>query len=233
MRRLRRRRQRGHHLRVAEALHRRADTSQRWNSRPDEGRAYPDKSLSLAAKAEGSLGAGCPGQAPEDILRLIGHVRRFAGRIDRRALRKEAIPHAEKVFPIFEEHTRWIAKGKAGKPAELGVPVVHRRGRRRVRARPRDHVEGRAVRRREGARGGCGLRGCAAQALRRRIGDQRLGAPRPRPGAAARPGRVRAGGRPVHPRRQAPAGLLRSIRIRTNNEKRKVLCQTLTNHDAH
>ena len=36
---------------------------------------------------------------------------------------KNSIPHWEKVFSIFEEHTRWIAKGKAGKPVELGVPV--------------------------------------------------------------------------------------------------------------
>ena len=29
----------------------------------------------------------------------------------------------EKVFSIFESHTRWISKGKAGTPVELGVPV--------------------------------------------------------------------------------------------------------------
>ncbi len=29
----------------------------------------------------------------------------------------------EKVFSIFEPHTRWISKGKAGCPVELGVPV--------------------------------------------------------------------------------------------------------------
>ena len=29
----------------------------------------------------------------------------------------------EKVFSIFETHTRWISKGKAGTPVELGVPV--------------------------------------------------------------------------------------------------------------
>ena len=34
------------------------------------------------------------------------------------------IRHGEKTFSVFEEHTRWIAKGKAGTPAELGVPVA-------------------------------------------------------------------------------------------------------------
>ena len=41
--------------------------------------------------------------------------------VDRRLLRGETIPQEEKVF--FEEHTRWIQKGKAGVPVELGVPV--------------------------------------------------------------------------------------------------------------
>ena len=35
----------------------------------------------------------------------------------------EAIPHAEKVFSIFEPHTEWVAKGKAGVPVELGLRV--------------------------------------------------------------------------------------------------------------
>ena len=55
--------------------------------------------------------------------RLLRHARRFADQIDRRVLQGDKIPHGEKVFSIFEEHTRWIAKGKAGKKAELGVPV--------------------------------------------------------------------------------------------------------------
>jgi hypothetical protein len=35
----------------------------------------------------------------------------------------ERIPHGEKVFSIFEEHTEWISKGKAGVPQELGLKV--------------------------------------------------------------------------------------------------------------
>jgi IS5 family transposase len=34
-----------------------------------------------------------------------------------------AIPPAEKVFSIFEPHTEWVAKGKAGVPVELGLRV--------------------------------------------------------------------------------------------------------------
>lgn len=33
------------------------------------------------------------------------------------------IPHTEKVFSLFEPHTEWIVKGKAGVPMELGMRV--------------------------------------------------------------------------------------------------------------
>ncbi len=56
----------------------------------------------------------------EEIERFIRHARRQPG-VERRLLRGETIPQEEKVF--FEEHTRWIQKGKAGVPVELGVPV--------------------------------------------------------------------------------------------------------------
>ena len=50
--------------------------------------------------------------------------RRQIDQVERRLLRGETIPHEEKVFSIFEGHTRWISKGKAGTPVELGVPVA-------------------------------------------------------------------------------------------------------------
>ena len=102
-------------------------TASSQRSRPDAVRAYLKASLALAAKAEGSLealkGAGCPEPVLDGIARLAAHVRRFAGQIKRRVLQGKKIPHGEKVFSIFEEHTRWISKGKAGRKAELGVPV--------------------------------------------------------------------------------------------------------------
>jgi len=53
----------------------------------------------------------------------IMHALRQIDQIDRRVLNDEIIPHAEKVFSIFEPHTEWISKGKAGVPVELGVRV--------------------------------------------------------------------------------------------------------------
>ncbi len=40
--------------------------------------------------------------------------------VRRRLLKGEQIPHSEKVFSLFEPHTQWINKGKAGVVAELG-----------------------------------------------------------------------------------------------------------------
>lgn len=54
----------------------------------------------------------------------LGHAVRQIDQIDRRVLQGEAIPHSEKVFSIFEPHTEWISKGKAGVPVELGLRVA-------------------------------------------------------------------------------------------------------------
>jgi hypothetical protein len=53
----------------------------------------------------------------------IKHARRQIEQVRRRVLQGEVIPHNEKVFSIFEEHTEWICKGKAGVPQELGLKV--------------------------------------------------------------------------------------------------------------
>jgi hypothetical protein len=54
---------------------------------------------------------------------FMQHARRQIGQIDRRVLRGEHIPHGEKVFSLFQPHTEWISKGKAGVPVELGLRV--------------------------------------------------------------------------------------------------------------
>ena len=58
-----------------------------------------------------------------NIEHYLGHAVRQIDHVERRLLRGETIPQDEKVFSIFESHTRWISKGKAGTPVELGVPV--------------------------------------------------------------------------------------------------------------
>ena len=48
--------------------------------------------------------------------------------VERRLLKGGTIPHGEKVFSIFEPHTRWVVKGKEGTPVELGGAGVRGRG---------------------------------------------------------------------------------------------------------
>jgi hypothetical protein len=57
------------------------------------------------------------------IEEYIGHAQRQIDQIRRRVVLDEKIAHEEKVFSIFEPHTEWISKGKAGVPQELGLKV--------------------------------------------------------------------------------------------------------------
>jgi hypothetical protein len=58
-----------------------------------------------------------------EIESYLSHADRQVDQIRRRVIFGEVIPHAEKVFSVFEPHTEWISKGKAGVPVELGLRV--------------------------------------------------------------------------------------------------------------
>ena len=58
-----------------------------------------------------------------EIQKYIAHAERQMDQIRRRVVESETIPHHEKVFSLFEEHTEWINKGKAGVSQELGLKV--------------------------------------------------------------------------------------------------------------
>jgi transposase, IS5 family len=66
---------------------------------------------------------------PSNIARILAidhymkHAHRQINQIMRRVVEGETIEHDEKVFSVFEEHTEWISKGKAGVPQELGRKV--------------------------------------------------------------------------------------------------------------
>ncbi len=66
-----------------------------------------------------------PQDAPlvESIEMFTVHADRQVDQIKRRILLDEKIPHEEKVFSVFQPHTEWIVKGKAGVPVELGMKV--------------------------------------------------------------------------------------------------------------
>ena len=54
---------------------------------------------------------------------FIKDAERQIDQISRRIFKEETILSSEKVFSIFERHTEWIVKGKAGISQELGVKV--------------------------------------------------------------------------------------------------------------
>ena len=84
-----------------------------------EAKHYTDKSKQAIA----TLASQGEVIAIVQIEGLIAHALRQMNQIERRLLNGETIPHEEKVFSIFEDHTEWISKGKAGVPVELGVRV--------------------------------------------------------------------------------------------------------------
>ena len=57
------------------------------------------------------------------VEQYIRHAERQIDQIHRRVVLDEKIRHEEKVFSIFEPHTEWISKGKAGVAQELGLGV--------------------------------------------------------------------------------------------------------------
>lgn len=98
----------------------------------DENYRYPLQTLkddvSLLAETEESLK-----QIPDsdvisairilEIMKYMLDVYCQIDQITRRVMDDEKVPHCEKVFSVFEEHSKWISKGKAGVPQELGLNV--------------------------------------------------------------------------------------------------------------
>jgi IS5 family transposase len=88
--------------------------------------ALAEQFLQRAALTRIKLHVGC--RLPEAVFTALddymAHAERQIDQVRRRILLGERIPHHEKVFSIFEPHTEWINKGKAGVPVELGVRVT-------------------------------------------------------------------------------------------------------------
>lgn len=90
---------------------------------------YIDLASSLVERAKSSLknlDSSMKPSLPASILSIenfISHADRQIDQITRRIFKDEKIPHPEKVFSIFEEHTEWLCKGKAGVSQVLGLNV--------------------------------------------------------------------------------------------------------------
>jgi hypothetical protein len=136
-------RQSDYHLKQAKRLMRKAQNTKRSQSRDESARAkkidavkaahsdYLKVSRQIVEKAaetlkqlENSGKLDVSGLLEVDVIcGFIIHAERQMDQINRRVLQGEVIPHEEKVFSIFQPHTEYICKGKAGVPVELGMRV--------------------------------------------------------------------------------------------------------------
>jgi hypothetical protein len=133
-------RQSQHNIRKIKKLFRKAQKLKKSNAKDpkkqaarkqlvkDAHQAYLDLVESFLVKVKQTIHLLRDGQlAPECQLNVIegyiSHAERQIEQIQRRVIQGETIPHDEKVFSIFETHTEWICKGKAGVPQELGLRV--------------------------------------------------------------------------------------------------------------
>ena len=117
-----------HLSREVRKLFNRVRSTRRAKRRPERVEAYLERCRALVERAAATAGGlqdkGVEAAACESIQGFIAHALRQIDQVERRLLRDETIPHEEKIFSIFKEHTRWVSKGKAGTPVELGVPVA-------------------------------------------------------------------------------------------------------------
>lgn len=86
--------------------------------------AYLDKARQTLVLIEAQALADVFDQVRKvEIEGFMVHADRQIDQVRRRVILGETIPHGEKVFSIFQPHTEWISKGKAGVAVELGVKV--------------------------------------------------------------------------------------------------------------
>ena len=133
-------RQGKHHVRKAKSFYRKAQQMKRSSSKDRAKKAEREQLIINAHIEYTDLAQFYVGKVRETLLsipksdilasfqleevqRFIAHAERQIDQIYRRIVKGESIPHHEKVFSLFEEHTEWISKGKAGVPVELGLRV--------------------------------------------------------------------------------------------------------------
>ena len=133
-------RQGNHHIRKAKRFYRKAQQLKRSSSK-DEAKKAQREQLIIAAHNEYIDLAQfyidkirqtfiCLPAADiitqlkiEEVKAYISHGQRQIDQIRTRVVQGENIAHHQKVFSLFEQHTEWISKGKAGVSVELGLKL--------------------------------------------------------------------------------------------------------------
>lgn len=125
-------RQKIHNVTKARDLFKKARKACHRKKKKDDGaelkevvNEYINHSQSMLDKARltlrGTLFDGNVSKMADEALMHAANADVLIGQMRRRLINGEVIPHGEKIFSVFETHTEWISKGKAGKPQELGV----------------------------------------------------------------------------------------------------------------
>jgi hypothetical protein len=134
-------RQSRHNIRKLKKLYRRLQSLKRSTSKDPDKRAARQAEIEQACReylalaeqfltrardtrAMLHIGHDLPAIVLSDLDQYIAYGELLVDQVRRRILYGERIPHAEKIFSIFEPHTEWINKGKAGVPVELGLRVA-------------------------------------------------------------------------------------------------------------
>ena len=134
-------RQSKHNLRKLKRLYRRLQSLKRSTAKDPDKRAarqgeieqacreylaLAEDFLARARDTRATLHIGCdlPTILLAELDQYIAYGELLSDQIRRRILNGERIPHEEKIFSIFQPHTEWISKGKAGVPVELGLRVA-------------------------------------------------------------------------------------------------------------
>ena len=122
-------RQSTYNIKQIKRAYRKAQQSTRGNSKDKEDKIiqahfdYIELARAYLFKLEKTLPKISNHILCAEIMPYLQDVRRQIDQIDRRVLNREKIPSEEKVYSIFERHTEWNNKGKAGGAIELGVKV--------------------------------------------------------------------------------------------------------------
>ncbi len=122
-------RQHRHWKRSVKKLYNSVCKSKQQRNNPQKVADYLECCEMLIGRAESTLEQllSHPSARVHEIAAIdhfLWHARHQVDLVRRCLLQGETIAAGEKVHSIFEPHTRWVSKGKAGVPVELGVPVT-------------------------------------------------------------------------------------------------------------
>lgn len=84
---------------------------------------YVDLSSELVRNLIDFLDQTPKGRDKQNLERFLLLAIQHIGLLTRRVINEQVIPHHEKIFSIFEQHTEWVNKGKSNPSVELGKMV--------------------------------------------------------------------------------------------------------------